>query len=351
MSETATTTSTTDNPFHYIYSPGFPALLAELGSSLLVSTYQAGKLVVVREAQGRLSTLLRSYEQPMGLAADERRLAIGTRSQIWFFRNAPDIARQLEPVGTHDACYLPRNSHVTGDIRGHEIAWCNDGLWIVNTRFSCLCTLSPDYSFVPRWRPPFITVIAAEDRCHLNGLAVADGQIRYVTALGETDTRDGWRANKASGGCLVDVHSGAIIARGLAMPHSPRVHGGRLWLLDSGTGHINILHPENGQRDVVAEVPGFARGLAFAGRYAFVGLSRIRETSTFGGLPLAERREQLKCGIWVVDIPTGNIVDWLEFDQGVEEIFDVKVLPGIRHPSVIGFQKETIHGTFIVPSG
>ena len=198
----------------------------------------------------------------MGLAVDARRLALGTRNQVWFLRNAPDIAPRVEPAGQHDACFLPRSCHVTGDIGVHEIAWSADELWIVNTRFSCLCTLDPDYSFVPRWRPPFITALAAEDRCHLNGLAMVDGRPKYVTALGETDTQDGWRANKPHGGCLIDVSSGEIVTRGLSMPHSPRWHDGRLWVLESGTGRLVLVDPATGQRQTVAELPGFARGLA-----------------------------------------------------------------------------------------
>src|SRR6516225_10417861 len=182
--------------FHYTQSDSFVALLKQLGVSLLVTTYQANKLLVVREAQGGLSTLVRTFDQPMGLAVDGRRLALGTRHQIWLLRNAPDIAPRIGPAGLHDGCFLPRSSHVTGDIRGHEIAWADDELWIVNTRFSCLCTLDPNYSFVPRWRPPFISALAAEDRCHLNGLALAPGERgsltpRYVTALGESDTAGG----------------------------------------------------------------------------------------------------------------------------------------------------------------
>src|SRR5262249_52284039 len=162
-----------------------------------------------------LSTLVRTFDRPMGLAANARHLALGTRNQIWFLRNAPDIAPRVEPPGHHDACYLPRSAHVTGDIAVHELAWASsplsprfgggggggggEELWLVNTRFSCLCTLDPDYSFVPRWRPPFVTALAADDRCHLNGLALVDGRPKYVTALGETDTANGWRANKAKG--------------------------------------------------------------------------------------------------------------------------------------------------------
>jgi uncharacterized protein (TIGR03032 family) len=350
-SDAASTPGQAEIPFRYVHTPGFPALLEGLGASLLVSTYQAGKLVVVRAAHGRLSTLLRNFEQAMGLAVDSRRLAIGTRSIVWFLRNAPDIAPQLEPAGRHDSCFLPRSCHVTGDVRVHEIAWGGEGLWLVNTRFSCLCTLHPDYSFVPGWRPPFVSALTAEDRCHLNGLAMFDGQPKYVTALGETDTPGGWRTNKANGGCLIDVPCGQVVARGLAMPHSPRVHENRLWILDSGTGRVLIVDASSGQSVPVAELPGYPRGLAFCGRYAFVGLSKIRETSTFGGLPLAERRHELKCGVWVLDAHSGQAAEFLEFEKGVEEIFDVQILPGVRFPAVVGFDREAIQNTFIVPSG
>jgi len=335
--------------FHYSQTDSFVALLHELNASLLVTTYQANKLLVVRAAQGGLSTLVRTFDQPMGLALAGRRLALGTRNQIWFLRDAPDIAPRIEPVGLHDACFLPRTCHVTGDIRCHEIAWAGDELWIVNTRFSCLCTLDPDYSFVPRWQPPFITGLAAEDRCHLNGVVMENDRPRYVTALGETDTQGGWRPDKAKGGCLIDVPSGEIVTRGLSMPHSPRLHDGRLWVLESGTGRLLLVDAVTGLRETVAEVPGFGRGLAFAGQYAFIGLSKIRETSTFGGLPIAERLSELKCGVAVVDLQRGEIAAMLDFQTAVEEIFDVQLLPGLRFPEVIGFQKEAVHHTFVVP--
>ncbi len=335
--------------FHYTQTESFVALLQQLGVSLLVSTYQANKLLVARASVGGLSMLVRTFDRPMGLAVDAQRLTIGTRNQIWFLRNAPDIAPRVEPAGQHDACYLPRSSHVTGDIGLHEVAWAGEELWVVNTRFSCLCTLNPDYSFVPRWRPPFITALAAEDRCHLNGLAIVDGRPKYVTALGESDIAGGWRANKPQGGCLMDVSSGEVISRGLSMPHSPRLHDGRLWLLESGTGQLVLVDAATGRRQTVAEMPGFTRGLALCGPYAFVGLSKIRKTSAMDGVPLADRREQLKCGVAAVDLRSGQIIAFLEFQTAVEEIFDVQLLPGLRFPEVIGFQQETIQHTFVIP--
>jgi uncharacterized protein (TIGR03032 family) len=342
--------ATTAVEFHYSQTDSFAPLLRQLSASLLVTTYQANKLLVVRAAGGGLSTLVRTFDKPMGLAADARRLALGTRNQIWFLRNAPDIAPRVEPAGQHDACYLPRSCHVTGDIAVHEMAWAGDELWIVNTRFSCLCTLDADYSFVPHWRPPFISALAAEDRCHLNGLAIVEGQPKYVTALGETDSAGAWRANKPHGGCVMDVPSGEILLRGLSMPHSPRWHDGRLWFLESGTGRLALADAAAGRWQTVAELPGFARGLALIGPYAFVGLSKIRETSAMDGVPLAERRDQLKCGVAVVDLRNGRVAAFLEFETAVEEIFDLQVLAGVQFPEIVGFQKEAIQHTFIVPN-
>jgi len=376
--------------FRYTQTESFVALLNQLGVSLLVSTYQANKLLAVRPTPGGLSTLVRTFDRPMGMAADSRRLALGTRDRIWFLRNAPDIAPQVEPAGTHDACYVPRSCHVTGDIGVHEMAWgsirgqesgvrsqgsgvrgqesgvrnqargstnpltpdscpLTPELWIVNTRFSCLCTLDPDYSFVPRWRPPFITKLGYEDRCHLNGLALVDGQPRYVTALGETDTPDGWRAVKAGGGCLMDVPSGAVVSRGLSMPHSPRWHDGRLWVLESGTGGLVQVDAAGGRRETVATLPGFTRGLALSGPYAFIGLSKIRATSAMDGVPLAQRRHELKCGVAAVDLRSGQVAGLLEFQSAVEEIFDVQLLAEARFPEVVGFQKDAVQHTFVIP--
>jgi uncharacterized protein (TIGR03032 family) len=262
----------------------------------------------------------------MGLAVRPRALAIGTRRLIWLLHAASDLAPRIEPHGKHDGAYLVRSAWYTGPIHCHDMAWCGEELWVVNTLFSCLCTAGPDFSFQPRWQPPFITALAAEDRCHLNGLAIHENQPRYVTALAETDTPGGWRPNKVHTGCILEVPSGKVVARGLAMPHSPRLHDGRLWVLDSGRGQLALVDPGLGQVRPVAGVPGYARGLAFLGPFAFVGLSRIRETSVFGGMPIAEKREQLICGVGVIDVRNGQTVATFMLRSGVEEIFDVQVV-------------------------
>jgi uncharacterized protein (TIGR03032 family) len=335
-----------------VHSTTLPALLDRLGASVLVSTYQAGKLIVVRSDGGRANTHFRNFDTPMGLACERGRLAVGTRIGVWELRDQPAAAARLDPPGRHDACFLPKTMHVTGQIAVHEIAWSGDDLWIVNTRFSCLSTLHRDYSFVPRWRPPFVSALAPEDRCHLNGLAMVDGSPRYVTALGTADTPGGWRADKARGGVLLEVPSGRVVAGGLSMPHSPRWHDGRLWFLESGEGSLAAADPQTGRVETVARLPGFTRGLDFAGPFAFVGLSQVRETALAAGLPLTERLpvEERACGFWVVDTRTGQTVALLRFEAGVREVFAVQVLVGVRFPEVLNEEKDDrVANSFVLP--
>lgn len=323
---------------NFSHSGNFPSLLVELNSSLLVTTYQAGQVCSFGTHEGQLHVALEPFSVAMGLALHPRKVAVGSRGLIWFLESGGrDLAQSLAPAGRYDAALLSRSAHVTGSIQTHEMAFLGDELWIVNTLFSCLATIQPGYNFVPRWKPKFISNCHVPgDRCHLNGLAIADGQPKYVTAMAESDTPGGWRTAKDQTGLLMEVTSQQVVCRGLAMPHSPRVYRGQVWVLDSGRGQLVRVDPQSGRWEVVTTFPGYARGLAFSGSLAFVGLSRIRETSVFGGLPIASRREQLKCGVGVVDLRSGQQVAAFQFVDGVEEIFDVQVLPGIRCPALRG---------------
>ncbi len=312
--------------FRSVHTRGFPPLLAQLGASLLVSTYQSGHVIVLRADGETLDTSFRSFRSPMGMALGTTSLAIGTERHVWLYRNVP--------AGPHDACFLPTQSHLTGDIRVHELAFAGDELWLVNTRFSCLGTLDAEEGFVPRWRPAFVSALTADDRCHLNGLAVADGQPRYVTALGRTDSSDGWRERKARGGVVIDVPGNEIVAAELSMPHSPRWHEGALYALESGAGILGRVDLDRGRLVTVARLPGFTRGLACAGPIAFVGLSQMRASNHFGGLPITESGEPRYCGVWAVHLPTGEVLGFVRFEGAVQEIFDVQVLPGLRFPEL-----------------
>jgi uncharacterized protein (TIGR03032 family) len=313
-------------------------VLEETGCSLLVSTYQAGQLVAVGVADGQLSFSFRGFDQAMGIAVGADRIAVGGRGQVWSLRDHSEFAAAIAPAGRYDRCWLPRSSIVTGAIQCHEIAWgtTDDGepdLWIVNTLFSCLAGLDPRYSFVPRWRPPFISRLAAQDRCHLNGLAMRDRSPAFVTVMAPTDEPGGWRTARNDGGVVLEVASGEAVTTGLAMPHSPRWHNGNLFVLNSGMGRLERVNLATGHREAIAAVPGYARGLAFHRDLAFVGLSKIRDTAIFGGAPIAAYHDQLKCGVGVIELSTGNTVATLQFATGVEEIFDVQTVPGARCPT------------------
>lgn len=322
----------------YRYSPSFADVLAGMNCSLLVSTYQAGQVVAVGVDQGQLSFAFRRFDQAMGVAVARDRIAVAGRDQVWLLDDHSELARAIEPLGRHDTCWLPRSSIVTGDIRCHEIVWGVDDrgepdLWIVNTLFSCLAGLAARYSFVPRWRPRFVSELAAQDRCHLNGLAMRDGSPAFVTVMAPTDAPSGWRSGPNTDGAVLDVASHEAVTTGLAMPHSPRWHEGNLFVLHSGLGRLERVDLATGHREEVALVPGYARGLAFHQHLAFVGLSRIRESAIFGGAPIAAYHDRLKCGIGVIDVRTGTTVATLEFTSGVEEIFDVQVVPEARCPT------------------
>src|SRR5580698_1588302 len=238
------------------HSESLPALLNQLRVSLLISTYQTGHLIAVSAQKDRLALSFHQFDRAMGIAVKSGTIAVCTRKEVWFLRNTPDIAAKLP--GEPDACFLARTSHFTDDIQAHEAAWVEgqggSEFWVVNTRFSCLSALHPHYSFAPRWRPPFISALRPEDRCHLNGVAVVNGQPRYVTALAETDTLSGWRAVKNNGGCLIEVPSGRIVARGLSLPHSPRVEGNQIFFLHTGNGEFAVADPQTGQVTPIATV-------------------------------------------------------------------------------------------------
>jgi len=333
-----------------VHTSNLPALFDQLQISLIVSTYQAGKAIVVRNDNDTLNTHFRTFAKPMGVTADQSRLTIGGANTVWEYRNMPAVAQKLEPAGKHDACYLPRRIHVTGDIDIHELAWDgNNELWVVNTRFCCLCTLDADHSFSPRWRPPFVSALAPEDRCHLNGIALVDGRPKYVTALGETNTPGGWRPNKAKGGVVMDIESNEILLHGLSMPHSPRWYQGKLWVLESGEGSLAVVDLARRTWRTVAQVPGFTRGIDFVGPLAFIGLSQVRESAVFSGIPLVQRLRERTCGVWVVNIETGETVGFLRFAAGVQEIFAVQVLRGMRFPELLEWNDQRLAHSYVLP--
>jgi uncharacterized protein (TIGR03032 family) len=329
-------------------SRGFTSWLARAGGSIAFTTYQAGKLFFLglRE-DGKQWVHERTFARCMGLGVsdDARTLLLATHYQLYRFDNV--LPQGASATGGVDAVYAPRMAWITGDLDIHDTGFGADGRPVfANTLFSCLAQTSEGFSFREYWRPPFISKLAPEDRCHLNGMAMENGRPRYVTAVSRSDVGDGWRDRRRDGGVVIDVNDGRIVCEGLSMPHSPRLHDGRLWLLNSGAGEFGFVDLDKGRFVPVAFCPGYARGLSFAGGAALIGLSLARENRTFQSLPLDEalaaKGAEARCGIIAVDRQSGDTLAWVRIEGVVRELYDVAFLPGVRQPSALGFQTDEI---------
>ena len=337
------------------FNRGLPEWLIANRLSLGFTSYQTGRLYLVGvDASFRVAVHEVHVARAMGLWADPQRLVLATLNQIVRFENMlpPGQVMSHAVGGGADRHYIPRVAHTTGDVDAHDVGVMGDGrIVFVNTLFSCLATLSNTHSFKPYWTPPFISKLAAEDRCHLNGLAIKDGLPAFVTATSRSDVVNGWRARRAEGGFIMDVARNEMVTEKLSMPHSPRWHDGRLWVLNSGTGHLGAVDTASGKFEPVAFCPGFLRGLAFHGRYALVGLSLPRNGS-FAGLALdaeLKRRDADPwCGVQVVDLESGDIVQWIRLEGAVTELFDVCVLPGVRRPLATAASDDGINRLFSI---
>lgn len=324
----------------------FSGWLKQQKASLAFTTYQAGKLFFIGlRPDGNLSVFERSFSRGMGLGiGPDKELWLSSLYQLWKFENFLEAG---ETHDGHDALYVPITGHTTGDIDVHDIHCGVDGRPIfVATRFNCLATPSDKGSFEVVWHPPFIDRIAAEDRCHLNGYAMVDGVPRYATCVAESNVFDGWRDGRADGGIVIDIETNTIIASGLSMPHSPRFYRDKLWLIQSGTGEFGHVDLPSGKFIAACFLPGFARGMAFMGDYAIVGVSKPRENRTFDGLILNERLKKEKvepvCHLAVIHLKTGDVEHRLTMEGVVQELYDVVAIPETIRPKALGFKTDEI---------
>ncbi len=330
------------SPLSCVYSPNLPELLNYTDCTLIISTYQAGKIIFVSAIDTHnLVQLSFGFHRPMGIAATGDQLAVATRDTVEVLIDSPELSSaDPKQFGMHDRLYVPQTTYFSGEINMHDIAWGDDGLWGVNTLFSCLVLANNTLSFEPKWFPSFITDSVGEDRCHINGLALEEGKPRYVTALGESNIEKGWRRDKVSGGILIDVEKDEIVLRNLSMPHSPRIYDDALYFLLASTGELARTTLDAGSFEIIAQLPGFARGMARYQNYLFVGLSRLRKSSpTFADLPIAQR--SLFSGFVVLDLQSESIVATFKYENGCEEIYDIQIIPAVHRPGILEKEKET----------
>lgn len=338
MSQTQTTPLP---PFSCSYSPNLPELLQQLHCTIALSTFQAGKVIFLSpQDEETLVQLPRNFAKPMGIALEGEKMAVACLDEVLVLTNSSALALHYpKKPATYDALFMPRATYHTGQLDVHDLDWGAGGqLFAVNTSFSCVIKIDDNFSFIPEWKPPFISHLASEDRCHLNGMTMLDGRPKYVTAFSATDTPQGWRPEVTTGGIVMDVDTNEFVARNVPMPHSPRLFDGELYLLLSATGELVKLDVNSGKYDVITRLNGFVRGLGRQGDYVFIGLSKLRKSSsTFGKLEIADRA--LNAGVAVVHLPTGALVGEVRYHTSVDEIYDVQIIPGYIRPGILNTEK------------
>lgn len=338
-------------PFQCNYSGKALTLLNELNISLILSTYQAGKVIILSSDGIQMYQLIREFQRPMGIAVKGDMMALAGALGVTLFRTDTNLAKTYpEKPDTYDAFYFPTAMFRTDYVDIHDIAFTKQGLVGVNTSFSCLSKLDGEYSFNPVWKPKFISEFVPKDLCHLNGMAVDEvGNIRYVTAFGKTASKEGWRESKLTGGILVDVQTNEIVLDKLPMPHSPRIYKGEVYLLLSAEEKLVKANLHNSTFQEVAKVDGFIRGLTFIENYAFIGVSKLRKTHTFSDLDIVDK--EIKSGVVIVDINSGETVGEIKYETSVEELYDVHILNGFKRVNILNYQQSLRHRALITPFG
>jgi uncharacterized protein (TIGR03032 family) len=340
-------------PFSCTYTSHVPEILHRLKCTIAITTYQAGKLVLISaKDENTIIQLPRTFDKPMGIAEDKvkDKIALACKDEVIVLANSTDLAMHYpNSPGKYDALYLPRATYHTGQLDIHDLNFGeNDTLFGVNTSFSCIVKIDDNYNFTPYWKPPFIDSLVSEDRCHLNGMAMLNGKPKYATAFNQGNTHQSWRENVTKTGILIDVETNEIILENLAMPHSPRIFNGQLYVLLSATGELIRVNPETRTYEVVVKMDGFVRGMDLYKDYLFVGLSKLRKnSSTFAELDFAEAANE--AAVMILHLPTGSIMGKLSYQSSLDEIYDVHILGDKIRPNVLNTIRPDYKAGLMIP--
>lgn len=330
-------------PFSCQYTSQVPELLMKLNCSISISTYQAGKLIFLSpKDENSLVQLPRTFDKPMGVATYKNKLAIATKDEVITFTNAPNLAKHYpNKKDTYDALYMPRLTYHTGALDFHDLSYGKEeSLFAVNTLFSCIVQLDAEFNFTPIWKPHFIDALVSEDRCHLNGMALENGKPKYATAFNTGNTFQSWREKVTETGVVIDIETNVVLAKNLAMPHSPRLYNNELYVLLSAKGELIKINRQTGESTTVIKTKGFVRGMDLYKDYLFIGLSKLREnSSTFSQLNFEE--DANSAGIEIYHLPTATLLGKIKYTSSVDEIFDLKVFPDMLRPNILNTRNDT----------
>jgi len=359
----------TEFDFSSSATDNFAPILKALDISLAVTSYQSARLILLRSDGDTIDTNLKFFPRPMGIYADEDRITLGTFSQVLEFKRSDDVLNsikngsldntddfsrkvlekdkeemeklreqrdeEIKEIKNADSLYLHRASLTTGMINIHDIGWGDEGLWVVNPTFSCLSTLSPDSSFIAKWKPTFISELVPEDRCHLNGMAMLNGKPKYVTTFNMEDSKDSWSQGRIDYGTLIDIDTDEILIEGMIMPHSPKVYKDEVYVCESGLGVVWKYNPKTKEKTQVVKLQGFTRGLYFYGGVMFVGLSQVRASEIKNPTPLLKEYDETYAGVWMINLETNEEIGHIKFDGDVDQIYDIAIIPDSTVPELI----------------
>jgi uncharacterized protein (TIGR03032 family) len=358
----------------------FAKILKALNISLVVTSYQSSRLILIRSDGENIDTNLKAYPRPMGVYANEERITLGTLTEVIEFKKSKTVLNEIkngsldqeenfsrkllekekeqqeklrkrqkeeiEEVKKADSLYLPRASITTGMINIHDIAWGDDGLWVVNSTFSCLSTLSSNSSFIARWKPPFITELVPEDRCHLNGMAMKDGRPKYVTTFNKENSRDSWSQTKIYDGTLIDIDTDEILIDGMIMPHSPKYYDDSVYVCESGLGVVWKYDIKTKHKTELIKLNGFTRGVYIYGGLMFVGTSQIRTSDIKNPIPISRELEETFAGIWIINLKDGSEIGNIIFDGDIDQIYDIAIIPDSTNPELLKQNSSLIRNIF-----
>lgn len=309
-----------------VTSDGFGPWLAERNLAIALTTGNR-LLFIGRAADAAVRVSEHRFDAVAGIAArDGQTLHVASNWQLWRLDDALADQPSADDGHGHDRLFLPQSARTTGFLGSYDVAIGGDGQPLFTSAVcNCVGTLSERLSFTAVWRPPFVSALGGGDRCHLTGLALDDGELAYVTSASTSDVPDGWRSAPHDAGVVVDARTDEIVAAGLALPHSPRLWRDRLLVAAGGTGELLAIDPADGSRELVAQVPGLARGLVVVGDHALLGCSELPADSFYAGAPIGER-DGLRHGVVVVDLVRGAIIEELQLLGASGEVIALDVL-------------------------